>query len=33
MVHIDESALQDGLYDCAGQKPLLRAGTQQIIIG
>ncbi|WP_275076934.1 flavin reductase family protein [Providencia rettgeri] len=26
MVHIDESTLTDGLYDCAGQKPLLRAG-------
>lgn len=26
MVHIDESALNDGLYDSANQKPLLRAG-------
>ncbi len=26
MVHIDESTLTDGLYDCAVQKPLLRAG-------
>ncbi len=26
MVHIDESALNNGLCDCASQKPLLRAG-------
>ncbi|MDD9339334.1 MAG: flavin reductase family protein [Providencia heimbachae] len=26
MIHIDETALEEGLYDCARQKPLLRAG-------